>query len=375
MRIGLTKHARGPLNRAENVWDRTRFAVKNRIGLVDPPMIDPYRGYGDASAYWVKGRVLEDPGFPEEEGPYSLARNLWLTYKRYETDEVPGARVGWRFGDNSGEVVTDDEGYFEFTCEPGSAHQSGEPWQEVQLTLLESPVKGTEHHETSAYVRTPVPEAGIGVISDIDDTIIETGATKLVKHWRTVIANSAETRVPFPGLPAFYRGLVGEEETNPVFYVSSSPWNLFDLFERFLRLNGIPLGPMLLKDFGLTENRWLTGGHHGHKTQMIEAILRAYPNMSFILIGDSGQKDAFVYRDLAKAHPGRIAAIYLREIRGGTEHERVEEALGEVRELGVDTACGPDLWVAAEHAVGRGWLSDEAFAEVRREVKRDEEAS
>ncbi len=371
MHISFNKQARSTLSRAEGVWDRTRFAIKNRLGFVEPPAVMPYRGFGDASRYWVKGRVLEGRGMPEE-GPHSLRRNLWLTYKRYETDEVPDARLTWRFGGLSGEAVTDDEGYFEFTFEPGDAHELGEPWQHVEIELVESPVRPTERRRETALVRTPTPEARLGIISDIDDTIIETGATSLSKHWRTVIANSAETRVAFPGLSAFYRGLVGEDERNPVFYVSSSPWNLFDLFERFLAVHDIPLGPMLLKDFGLTENRWLTGDHHGHKTRMIEGILEAFPRLNFVLIGDSGQKDAFVYRDLAKAHPGRIAAIYLREIKGGTLHARVEEALSEAREHGADTACGPDLWVAAEHAAQRGWLSEADLEAVRRDVRRDE---
>ncbi|ESR26480.1 hypothetical protein N177_0980 [Lutibaculum baratangense AMV1] len=362
------------MSRAEGVWDRTRFAVKNRLGLVEPPIVIPYRGFGDATRYWLKGRVLEDPGISQEAAEHSLRQNLWLTYKRYETDEVPDARLAWRFGERSGEVTTDEEGYFETTIEPGGAHDTGRAWQAVEVELLDSPVRGTRPHLARAMVRTPGRDASFGIISDIDDTIVETGATNLVRHWRTVIANSAQTRVAFPGLAAFYRGLVGPGERNPVFYVSSSPWNLFDLFERFLHLRGIPHGPMLLKDFGLTQTRWLTGGHHGHKSEMIETILAAYPALRFILIGDSGQRDAFIYRDIAKAHPGRIAAIYIREIKGGRHHALVEEALEEARGLGVDTACGDDLWVAAEHAAERGWLGEEHLETVRRDVKRDEAA-
>lgn len=374
MRIGVERKARTAAYHAARAWDRTRFAIKGRLGLFGRPIIMPYRGFGDASEYWVKGRVLQDPDRPQGDAPHSLARDLWLTFKRYETDEVPGATLRWRFGRLAGEAETDEEGFFEFRFKPGAGHQPDRPWQTVTLDLLDSPVARTGPQPTPCLVRTPAPGASFGIISDIDDTIIKTGATQFAKHWRTVIANSARARTPFPGLSAFYRGLVGEGERNPIFYVSSSPWNLFDLLEQFLVLHDIPVGPMLLKDFGLSQSRWLTGGHHCHKTEMIEALLRAYPELSFILIGDSGQRDAFIGRDLAANHPGRIAAIYLREIEGGTDRDKVRQALQAAQERGVDTVSGPDLWTAAQHAAERGWLAKDRLWAVAREIRDSEPA-
>lgn len=369
MRTWLKHQARGVAYRAEWIWDRTRFAAKTRLGLIRRPLIMPYRGFGSASAYWVKGRVIDDPEWPDVHGPNSLGRDLWLTFKRYETDEVPRAKLRWSFGDLAGEVTTDAEGFFEFRFNPERFHMPDQPWQSVTVELIDSPVGGANSQKAQCLVRTPGREATLGIISDIDDTIIKTGATQLTKHWRTVIANSARSRTGFPGLAAFYRGMVGERERNPVFYVSSSPWNLFDLLEKFLALHKIPLGSILLKDFGLSESRWITGGHLDHKTEMIDAILAAYPNLPFVLVGDSGQSDAFVGLDVAERHPGRIAAVYLREIEDGTQRAKVEEALNSLRAIGVDTACGPDLCVAAEHAAARGWMGQEQLEAVRRDIQ------
>ena len=55
-------------------------------------------------------------------------------------------------------------------------------------------------------------------------------------------SRSVEGRIAFKGIGAFYRALElggGAEVVNPIFYVSSSPWNLYDLLERFIELDGI----------------------------------------------------------------------------------------------------------------------------------------
>jgi phosphatidate phosphatase APP1 len=58
-----------------------------------------------------------------------------------------------------------------------------------------------------ARALTPPAAARLGVISDIDDTIIRTGANALLRNWRTILLASAETRVPFRGLAPIYRAL------------------------------------------------------------------------------------------------------------------------------------------------------------------------
>lgn len=319
-----------------------------------------YRGYGDRDRLWCRGRVIEDQGVASAPHSDSLLRNLWLTFKRYETDELPGVTVGWSFGRRGGEVVTDDEGFFEFTFEPGDDYDPDAAWQAVKLRIDNAPGIDVNPVEAEALVRTPPPDAGLGIISDIDDTIVVTGAYDFLKHWRTVVANSAESRLAFPGIGALYRALAGKDgvaDAHPVFYVSSSPWNLFDLFERFMVLNDIPVGPMLLKDFGLTRDKWLTGGHDGHKTQMIEAVMQRYPQMTFILVGDSGQRDAAIYADIAAKHAGRVAAVFMREVSGNGDAAHLRALRDRLSPLGIPCAIGPDLAGAADIGLEKGWIS------------------
>src|SRR5690606_438380 len=107
---------------------------------------------------------------------------------------------------------------------------------------------------------------------------------------RGVLFGNVHTRIPFAGVGAFYRALhTGGGRMNPLFYVSSSPWNLYDVLSEFLHLHEIPAGPMELRDWGLAGDEILPVGHRAHKRVAIDHILARYPELPFILVGDSGQ--------------------------------------------------------------------------------------
>ena len=94
------------------------------------------------------------------------------------------------------------------------------------------------------------------VISDIDDTVMETGvANKLKMLWRLFVED-AESRVPFPGVAALYRALhagASGDEANPMLYVSRAPWGIYDVLDEFFARHGIPAGPVLfLREWGVS---------------------------------------------------------------------------------------------------------------------------
>ena len=76
-------------------------------------------------------------------------------------------------------------------------------------------------------------------------------------------------------------------------------------------------------------------GHIPHKEHEILNILRTYPEKSFILIGDSGEKDADIYLDIARLHPGRILAIYLRSVRHRRRMNRVRNLILQATDIPV----------------------------------------
>ena len=377
----MLRQRKGPFldvgHRIEHRWDDLRRRVKARLGWLDPATILPFRGYGDGSRLRLKGRVLESGGLDRWEAGASAWSNLARMLHRFESDEVPGARVRATFGGRETEVTTNDEGYFEVALDDLGGFRpdliGDQRWREVELELLEPPRADQESPARAiAQVLMPLGQARLGVISDIDDTIIQTGANDLVRNWRTILLSSAEGRSPFKGVATFYRALergTHERPINPIFYVSSSPWNLYDLLERFMALNHIPPGPMFLRDFGLDRNRFVHGPHDEHKLDAIERLLAFYRALPFVLIGDSGQHDAAIYREVVRRHPGRVLAVYIRDLsssaarapQGCVWREEVEDA-------GTQAAFGPDLIEAAENAAANGWIEPATVSEVRQEV-------
>jgi phosphatidate phosphatase APP1 len=127
-----------------------------------------------------------------------------------------------------------------------------------------------------------------------------------------------------------------------------------------------------LRDFGLQNNKFFSnGGHMGHKFKEIENILLTYPTLNFVLIGDSGQEDPKIYQEVVKKFPGRILAIYIRDVQ--LEHREkiaveISEALSSHK---VDMLIIDNAVEAAEHAAKNGLIFTEEIPEIIHEKEQD----
>jgi phosphatidate phosphatase APP1 len=315
----------------------------------DPVVILPYVGYGTPRKLVVCGRVLQDEGIRADSD--RRWRNLVAFFKRMESDEVPGARL--RVPATGTETATNREGYFRVEVDGGKPG-----WNEVALELARDP-----GIRAVARVLVPSPAARFGVISDIDDTIVRSDVTRRTRMLLTVALTNARTRQPFAGAAAFYRAL--HAGINPVFYVSKSPWNLYPLLVDYLGIQGLPDGPLLLRDFGLRMPK-------RHKEQSIEQILQTYPRMKFVLIGDSGEHDPEIYADVVRRHPRRIRAIYIRSVHPDARRMAAVGRLSqEVAQTGCQLVLAADSLAAAAHAAGEGLIQPSDLRAVRAEGASD----
>lgn len=331
---------------------RTAAGLERRFDRLRPArasgrlVISPYRGFGRGREMLVRGRVLVERNITratEEEG---LWRNLLNTYRRFQSDEVAGARVRASCRNSVVESATDDEGFFTIRLEPAEI-EAGRLWHEVSLELPGFNAVATAH------VLVPPADAEFAVISDIDDTIVQTNATSLVGMVRSVLRNAA-SRLPFEGVSDLYRAL--HRGRNPIFYVSSSPWNLYELLHDFMALNQIPHGPMLLQDWGIDEDTLLHDEHERHKLAQIGAILDYYPERRFILIGDSGQRDPEIYLQVIQAHRERIAGAFIRDVTPDLRDQCVARIIEESKAAGVEMVYVEHSTSAIEHAKRMGFL-------------------
>ncbi|KUG07739.1 App1 family protein [Solirubrum puertoriconensis] len=364
-------------NLAENADDLLRRA-RTRLGLLHPVQVLPYRSYGTPNRLYVKGRVLTNKGITEPDPSDSYLHNLLNMYRRFDSQEIPGAHLCIRPGDGSEHtVVTDEEGYFTLNIEPQRLNAPVDYlWHPVEVELLQVAAPLPEMRISTAPVLVPPADAEYGIISDLDDTVIQTSATDIMRMARTVLLRNARSRMPFKGVAEFYRQLqLGRngKRNNPFFYVSSSPWNLYDLLEDFLALNNIPPGPLLLRDMALKRKQQGDASeHHGHKLKELDNLLLTYPQLPFVLIGDSGQEDANIYREVVRRHPGRILAIYIRDVNLPERSAMVERVSKELRGEQVEMLLVKDTVNAAEHAAASGLVFSESVQAVQAEKEKDE---
>ncbi|WP_051247554.1 App1 family protein [Nocardioides halotolerans] len=303
----------------ERTWDAARLR-RSRSGPPESFRIEAYLGHGGAQGVVVRGRVLDDPPPSEAVDGEGVGAAVLRTVRGFVTDELPGVPLRVIVGDATVETETDAEGYFLARLHP-SADALSSPWTQGTIELAGSYRGLTEPHTTPVQVRVPAADARFGIISDVDDTILETGVQRVGQMLRQTFTGSALTRTPFPGAAALYRDL--SATANPVFYVSSSPWNLHTFLLGFLRHRDFPLGPVLLRDL------LGAGGGREPKHGRIHEILELHPDVRFVLIGDSGEKDPEVYADIVRSHPDRVLAVYIREVRldpGDGRVERVSDA-------------------------------------------------
>lgn len=359
----------------EEKFDRLKARLFDRLDAGKPYQIIYYRGFGSPTAVWIKGRVLRQRELPTPSDRDTFWHNLLATYQRFESDEVPGVVVCIdAFGQNH-TTVTDEEGYFEFTINPPNDLSPGRVWFPIRYSLdgITQP-ETNEPVDKKGHVLVSPPFSQFGIISDIDDTVLQTDATSLLQSARLTFLGNAYTRLPFAGVAAFYRALQSGPVTtlfNPIYFVSSSPWNLYDLLVDFFRIQGIPKGPILLRDLGITPTQFIKSSHFEHKLAMIQKVLAVNPQLPFVLIGDSGQHDPEIYSQVLRENPGRILAIYIRDVSEDRRDEAIRELILTASTFSVPMLLVPDTLAAAEHAAAIGLIDPDTLPEIRADRRAD----
>ena len=314
---------------------RTAIAVERIVDPLipqsrRPPVIDPYLGYATPDVLVLRGRVLTGLRRTDPDPRNSRLTNFRQMAGLFLTDEVAGVEV--RAIGTERTVRTDEEGYFRLEL-PRSALKPG--WHAVPLDI-----PGQADSDTIAEVLITDPDARFGVISDVDDTVMETGAYSLARNLWTSLTGSALTRRVFPDALALMERL--HDGCNPVYYVSSSPWNLHAFLDSVLfRRAGLVRGPLFLRDLGISKDQFISGTHGDHKGAQIDILFGAHPGLPFVLVGDSGQHDAEVYRDAAARWPGRVLQVILHDV-DPTPDPKVALALDELRAMGIPVWTGED---------------------------------
>lgn len=366
-------------SRVDDAFDLARMHLRRLRGLDAPVRVQVYAGHGTRRQLYVAGSVFvaEEDDEREARGERSrrpaLLRDVRATLSRYREQGVMRARLTIRHGRAEITALTDADGFFHAALDVGLTEAHRVSWPEVEVRLEDFPGRRQPPSTHVGEVMVPPAGADIGIISDFDDTVLRTGVHDLRRNWRQAIRSDPDMREAFPGLAELYLGLTHDREgvqRRPVFYVSSAAWGFYPLFRDFMSLRAIPQGPLFLKNYGLDRDKWFSGGHQAHKSRVAERLFETYPDMRFILVGDSGQHDAMIYSELVGRHPERVLAVWIRDLSGASAEQRdeAERLIRELRGTGARVAFGPDLITGARQAAKEGWMPAEAVAPVEQAV-------
>lgn len=261
------------------------------------PTAVPVVAYGAPGWTRVQARVLlrsPDTGRDEVEDGRG--------WRHFLTAEAPATRVTVRLGDRVHEVVTDGGGYVDARLESDLAPG----WHTARL----QPAGGDG---VDVPVRTVAPGPGLGLVSDIDDTVMVTMLPRPLVALRNAFLLRASARQPVPGMADLYREILDAEPDTFVVYLSTGAWNTAGALTSFLRRHGYPTGPLLLTDWGPTPTGWFRSGQE-HKRQQLRRLFDELPQLTWLLVGDDGQHDPSLYAEAAAAEPDRVLGVAIRQL-------------------------------------------------------------
>ena len=166
----------GPLHRAARIEARVSAVIAGRLRSRGwRPAVVPHVGYG--SEGWVRlfARVLLVPPGSSRVGVED-ARG----WRRFVTTEAPGTPVTVRVGSRTHHATSDREGYLDLRLDS----DLGPGWSRVSFAVGDA-------EPVEAPVHVVGPETRLGLVSDIDDTVIDDDAA--------AAAAGLPQRVPHPG--------------------------------------------------------------------------------------------------------------------------------------------------------------------------------
>ncbi|MBL9043332.1 MAG: DUF2183 domain-containing protein [Myxococcales bacterium] len=256
-----------------------------------------YSGFATAEGGVLYGRVSSGPPDPAPTPGESKIARIQETLQALDASALAKAPVEVTVAGHVLSAVSDERGYLEVKLPA----QLAPPKAAVEAHLRHpgyhaAPVQGT----VLVYDGSP----GLAVVSDVDDTLLDSQITDRKKMIENALTKSTWELAAFADAPQ----VLGELSRGlPVFYLSGSPWGFHARISSYFQRVGFPEGTLVLKRF----SREPLLDQMGFKYPHLRAIVAALPSKKFVLFGDSGEKDPEIYARLRTELPSRVEKIYI----------------------------------------------------------------
>ncbi|RFU35781.1 hypothetical protein B7463_g588, partial [Scytalidium lignicola] len=269
----------------------------SRSGSVTPKSYSEPEGPG----HLQKKVSWNQPSDMTQEELLAANSNLMARLLPFLTNPLIAAPITVFFYDDKSSVsrcvVTDDAGHFSVRAA-------------LDFVPTHVRVLATEYLSITEKVTITEP-IGVSIISDVDDTIkhtsISSGAREIFRN--AFVRDLSDLSID--GVRKWYNKMY--DMGVDIHYVSNSPWQLFPVLVSFFRQAGLPPGSYHLKQYsGMLQGIFEPVAER--KKSTLEKIMRDFPERKFVLIGDSGEADLEVYTDVVLANPGRVIAVFIRDV-------------------------------------------------------------
>lgn len=304
------------ITRLFSIWVKAATYAANRMDWY--PRVEPYIGYGTDDFSRLICRTIYAP-------EHSRAGKLIRGIRGMLTIPAPKVRV--RIAIDGIPLETVQVGRSEAYDEVDQSHAQGSEYAVsdssgyLDLVAMRELPAGVHAVSYEIERRKPVtsnlftiaPGTQVGVISDVDDTIMVTQAPSMWRAAYNLLLLNPNKRAPVPGMGVFFNKIADIFPDAPFFYLSTSPWNVESSIRHFIANHGYPEGPLLLRDLDPRPRTFVPSGVQ-HKLEFAEQLMSDFPDMKFILIGDDGQRDPTTYATIARRYPGRVLAIGIRQL-------------------------------------------------------------
>ncbi|HXO18988.1 MAG TPA: phosphatase domain-containing protein [Thermoanaerobaculia bacterium] len=228
------------------------------------------------------------------------------------SDSVGGERVSIRIGDRTFHLPAFDQtGYFteQIPLAKDDATRLAKDgvisFESVPTTTIPGKFKG------QAML---VPEVGISVVTDMDDTIKDTDVLDRKEMLRNTFVRPFK---PVKGMPELYSSWKETFGDGIQFHVvSAGPWQLNEPLRDFTMEAKFPIFTWQMRriDIKPTNLRELVAKPYCFKVQAIEGLMRLFPRRHFVLVGDSGEQDPEVYSTILLEFPNRVDAVFIHQL-------------------------------------------------------------
>jgi phosphatidate phosphatase APP1 len=228
------------------------------------------------------------------------------------SDSKGRERVSIRIGDQTFPLqASDAAGYF-ITQIPLASDQAIKLAKDgvISFESLTTPA----NRETFKGQTVLVPEEGIFVVTDMDDTIKDSH----VLNRKELLKNTfVRDFTPVEGMSGLYRSWKTRFGDRMQFeVVSAGPWQLNEPLSEFTESAGFPtfFWQMRSVDVNAAKLWELVAKPYCFKVRAIETLMRLFPKRHFVLVGDSGEQDPEVYSTILLEFPNQVDAVFVRQV-------------------------------------------------------------